>query len=56
MRSVGDQVWMSDAARVDAGPRASESKYLRVSLSRPMKRRRDAMLPIAGSIVQAVAR
>ncbi|HYC51750.1 MAG TPA: hypothetical protein VEB19_11625 [Gemmatimonadaceae bacterium] len=55
-RTIGSQLWMSDAARVNDGPRASEARYVRLSFARPMKRRRDAVLPIGGSIVQAVAR
>jgi hypothetical protein len=55
-RSLGSQAWTSDANKVDAGPSGMRGSYLRVMFSRPMRARRDAVLPTAGFVAQAVLR
>jgi hypothetical protein len=55
-RSLGLQAWTSDANKVDAGPSGMRGSYLRVMFSRPMRSRRDAVLPTAGFVAQAVLR
>ena len=55
-QSVGTQAWQSDESRVDGGPSGVRGSYLRIGLSRPLASRRDAVLPIAGTVLQTVLR
>ena len=55
-RSFGSQAWTSDASKVDDGPSGMRGAYVRIMFSRPMKARRDAVLPTAGFLAQAVLR
>jgi hypothetical protein len=55
-KSVGSQRWDSDENRVTDGPVGMKGSYLRLVVSRPISRRRDAAFPMAGTLVQAVAR
>jgi hypothetical protein len=55
-KSVGDQRWDSDENRVSNGPVGMRGSYMRLALSRPIGRRRDSVLPMAATLVQALAR
>jgi len=55
-RSVGTQAWQSDESRVNGGPSGVRGSYLRIGFSRPLANRRDAVLPIAGTVLQTVLR
>ncbi len=55
-RSVGSQAWRSDDSNVGNGPRGIHGSYMRLVFSKPLHTRRDALLPLAGSLVQAVIR
>jgi hypothetical protein len=55
-RSIGRQTWQSDESRVNGGPSGVRGSYLRVGFSRPLTSRRDAVLPIAGTVLQTVLR
>ena len=55
-RSFGSQRWTSDANKVDDGPSGVRGSYLRLMFSRPLRSRRDAVLPAAGAIAQAALR
>src|SRR4051812_46272942 len=56
MRSFGSQSWRSDASTVGGGPSGVRASYVRIAFSRPMKSRRDAILPAAGAFAQTVLR
>ena len=56
MRTLGSQSWMAEDSRIDGGPKTIRGTYARLSFSRPIRTRRDAALPIAGTVVQAVIR
>jgi hypothetical protein len=56
VRGFGSQAWTSDANRVDNGPTGLCASYLRLVFSRPMKTRRDAIIPTAGAFAQTVLR
>jgi hypothetical protein len=56
MKSLGSQRWRSDANSVGDGPSGLRATYVRIVFSRPMKSRRDAILPAAGSFVQTLLR
>jgi len=55
-RSVGAQAWQSDESQVNGGPSGVRGSYVRIGFSRPLASRRDAVLPIAGTALQAVLR
>jgi hypothetical protein len=55
-RTVGSQLWMSDESRVNGGPNNVRATYARLSFSRPIRSRRDAVMPIAGAALGAVLR
>ena len=55
-RGFGSQSWMSDAKKVDDGPSGVRGSYLRLMFSRPLRSRRDAVLPAAGAVAQAALR
>lgn len=56
MRTLGSQAWRAEDSRIDGGPKGIRGTYARLAFSRPIRTRRDAALPIAGSVVQAVIR
>jgi hypothetical protein len=55
-RTLGSQQWMADEARVGDGPRRVRATYARIAFSRPLRRRRDAAMPIAGAALRALMR
>jgi hypothetical protein len=55
-RSVGRPLWLSEGSTVDDGPSGIRSSYLRVSFSRPIRRRTDGILQLAATALQAVVR
>lgn len=55
LRSVGSQAWTSDANRVEGGPAGLRGSYVRLMFSRPIRTRRDALVPAAGAVLQTVA-
>jgi hypothetical protein len=55
-RGFGSQAWSSDANRVDGGPSGLRGSYARLVFSRPLRHRRDAFMPAAGTVVQALLR
>jgi hypothetical protein len=55
-RSIGTQAWQSDESQVNGGPSGVRGSYLRIGFSRPLASRRDAVLPIAGTVLQTVLR
>jgi hypothetical protein len=55
-RSFGSQRWDSDESRVTDGPAGMNGSYVRLAMSKPIGRRRDAAVPMAGTLVQALVR
>ena len=55
-RSIGTQSWQSDESRVNGGPSGVHGSYLRIGFSKPLQSRRDAVLPLAGTVLQTVLR
>ena len=55
-KSIGNQRWDSDENRVSDGPVGLRGSYVRLALLRPIGRRRDSMMPMAATLVQALAR
>ena len=56
MRTLGSQSWTSEESRIDSGPKGIRGTYARLSFSKPIRARRDAALPIAGTVVQTMIR
>jgi hypothetical protein len=56
MRSLGSQAWNSADSKVDNGPSGTRGSYLRLTFARPMHSRRDAVLPVVGTLAQTVIR
>lgn len=56
IRTVGTQSWLSDDDEVSDGPSKVRGSYVRLAFSKPLRSRRDAVLPIAGAAAQAVLR
>jgi hypothetical protein len=56
MRSLGSQSWMAEESRIDGGPKTIRGTYARLGFSKPIRTRRDAALPIAGTVVQSIIR
>lgn len=54
--AVGNGAWRSAEDQVQGGPSGVRSTYVRFGFSRPLSRRRDAALPLAGMLGQAVVR
>jgi hypothetical protein len=52
--NVGTQSWQSDESQVRGGPTAVRGSYLRVAFSKPLHTRRDAALPMAGTLLQTI--
>lgn len=55
-RGFGSQAWTSDANKVDGGPSGLRGYYARLVFSRPLRHRRDALMPAAGTVAQVVLR
>lgn len=55
-RSLGGQLWMSDESRVNGGPDKVRATYARLSFAKPIRSRRDAVMPIAGAALGSVLR
>lgn len=55
-KSFGSQRWDSDENRITDGPAGMKGSYVRLAMSKPIGKRRDAALPMAGTLVQALAR
>jgi hypothetical protein len=55
-RNIGTQSWASADNKVTDGPGGIRGSYVRLAVSKPIGRRRDSVLPIAGALVQTVVR
>jgi hypothetical protein len=53
-RSLGSQAWSSDASTVQGGPSGVRATYARIAFSKPLRHRRDALVPTIGTVAQAI--
>ncbi|MEP7382110.1 MAG: hypothetical protein ABI910_10515 [Gemmatimonadota bacterium] len=56
VRSAGAGRWESAESTVHDGPSGMRGSYARVGFSRPLRRRRDAALPLAATLAQTMLR
>lgn len=56
IRTLGSPSWMAEDSRIDGGPKTIRGTYARLAFAKPIRTRRDAALPIAGTVVQSVIR
>jgi hypothetical protein len=54
--SIGGQSWSSADSKVTDGPSGISGTYVRIVMSKSVRRRRDSALPIAATLAQAVVR
>jgi hypothetical protein len=54
-RGFGSQAWTSDVNRVDGGPTGIRARYVRFAFARPLRHRKDAVVPALGTVLQSGA-